>query len=258
MALRTYPAERIVLAIRRGSSSPVVAKTRAGTFLVKLRGAAQGVPPLIAEIVVAELAGVLGLPVPERVLIDLGDAVPSQDRNDELADLLDASRGINLGLRLLPGATDIRLDQLDLIPPPLASLIFWLDGLVMNPDRTARNPNILLWHRRPWLIDHGAALAFQYDWSAVTEQSPREAGPLARDHLLFSRVRDIELVDREAAQVVTRDVLVAASAAVPDAFLKTAFPDDDAERVRAQYVAFLWKRLKAPRPFVSAVSGEKS
>ena len=144
MTLRTYRAERIVSAIRRGSSSPVVAETVAGKFLVKLRGAAQGVPPLISEIIVAELATALALPVPERVLIELDETVPSDDRNDELADLLNASRGINLGLRILPGATDIRLDQLGLIAPPLASLIFWLDGLVMNPDRTAKNPNILI------------------------------------------------------------------------------------------------------------------
>jgi hypothetical protein len=250
MAIRTYRAERVVSAIRRGSSSPVVAETEAGTFVVKLRGAAQGVPPLIAEIIVAELAGALGLPVPERVLIDLDDSVPSKDRNDELADLLRASRGINLGLRLLSGATDIRLDQLDLIAPPLASLILWLDGLVLNQDRTPRIPKILIWRRGPWLIDHGAALAFQYDWSAVTEQTPREADPAARDHLLFSKAREIEAIDQEAARIVSRDVLVAASAAVPDAFLHAAFPDDDGERVRAAYVAFLWKRLKAPRPFL--------
>jgi len=250
MALQIHRAQRIVSAIRRGSSSPVVVETDAGTFLVKLRGAAQGVPPLIAEIIVAELAGALGLPVPERVLIDLDDLVPSKDRNDELVDLLRASRGKNLGFRLLSGAMDIRLDQLHLVAPPLASLVFWLDGLVMNPDRTPRNPNILLWHRGPWLIDHGAALAFHYDWSAVTEQSPRDAGPAARDHLLFSRVRDIEAVDRNAAAVVSRDVLVEASGTVPDTFVQAAFPHDDPERVRAAYVAFLWKRLKIPRPFL--------
>ena len=250
MAIRTYRAERILSAIRRGSSWPIVAETAAGTFLVKLRGAAQGVPPLIAEIMVAELAAALGLPVPERVLIELDDSVPSNDRNDELADLLRASRGINLGLRLLPGATDIRLDQMHLIAAPLASRILWLDGLVMNPDRTVRNPNILIWHRSPWLIDHGAALAFHYDWSGVTEQSPREAYPAAQDHLLFSRAREIDAVDQEAARIVSRDVLLAACNEVPAEFLRAAFPVDDAERLRAAYVAFLWKRLKPPRPFL--------
>ena len=115
MTLPRYDALRIVRAVRHGSSSPVVVETAAGLFLVKLRGAAQGLPPLIAEIIVAELAGALVLPVPERALVTLDDTVPSDDKNDELADLLGRSRGTNLGFRVLDGASDLRADQLHLV-----------------------------------------------------------------------------------------------------------------------------------------------
>jgi hypothetical protein len=236
--------------MRHGSSSPVVVDTEAGQFLVKLRGAAQGIPPLVAEIVVAEIAEALSLPVPERVLVMLDPAVPTDDKNDELAELLARSTGKNLGLRLLPGATDLRSDQVNALDPGLATLILWLDGFVMNPDRTSRNPNILMWHRAPWLIDHGSALPFHYDWSNVTEQSPREPGPSPQNHALYTRIHDLRAVDEAAARAVTRDVLVAALETVPTSFLEDAFPDDRADRLRAAYVAFLWKRLKAPRPFL--------
>jgi hypothetical protein len=250
MTLPRYGAIRIVRAVRHGSSSPVVVETAAGLFLVKLRGAAQGVPTLIAEIIVAELAGALALPVPERVLVTLDETVPSDDKNDELADLLARSRGTNLGLRLLGGAVDLRADQSNLVDVDTATLVVWLDGLVMNPDRTVRNPNVLMWNRRPWLIDHGSALSFHYDWARVTEQSPRERGPALEDHLFYRRMSRLSDADETAARSITREVLVAAASAVPASFLADAFPNEPAERTRAAYVAFLWKRLKAPRPFV--------
>jgi HipA-like protein len=248
--LPSHHALRVLSVNKRGSSAPVVVETAAGRFLVKLRGAAQGVPPLIAEIIVAELAGALGLPVPERSLISLDEHVPSDDRNDELADLLGRSHGSNLGFRFLPAALDLRLDQLGSIEPDVAAQIVWLDALVMNPDRSARNPNILLWNRRPWLIDHGACLSFHYDWARVNEQSPREPGPPLPAHLLFARALPLAEIDQSAAALLPREVLRAACACVPAEFLASAFPDQDAERTRAAYVAFLWKRLKAPRPFV--------
>src|SRR5262249_25503261 len=149
MPLVLHQGLSVLAAIRYGSSWPVVVRSAAGEFVTKLRGAAQGTAPLVAEIIVAELATALGLPVPERVLIALDADVPSDDRNDELSDLLARSRGVNLGFRLLPGATDLGPHQSASIDPRLASGILWLDGLVMNADRTARNPNILLWHHQP-------------------------------------------------------------------------------------------------------------
>jgi hypothetical protein len=252
--LPRHHAERILSVNRQGGSAPVVVECAAGRFLVKLRGAAQGLPPLVAEIIVAELAAALGLPVPERVLITLDASVPSDDRNDELADLLARSHGDNLGFRFLPGAHDLRPDQLSQVEPDVAAQILWLDALVQNPDRTAQSPNVLVWHGRPWLIDHGACLSFHYDWDAVTEASPREPGPPLSQHLLFARALPLAGVDDNAARALSRQVLRSACRRVPTEFLASAFPDQDPERTREAYVAFLWKRLKSPRPFVPATA----
>ncbi len=250
--LPRHHAQRILSVNRAGGSAPVVVESGAGRFLVKLRGAAQGLPPLVAEIIVAELAAALGLPVPERALMTLDALVPSDDKNDELADLLARSHGDNLGFRLLPGARDVRPDRLAQVEPDVAAQIMWLDALVLNPDRTAQSPNVLIWHGRPWLIDHGACLSFHYDWDGVTEASPREPGLPLEQHLLFPRALPLATVDANAAHALPREVLRAACARVPTEFLASAFPGQDPERTREAYVAFLWKRLKPPRPFVPA------
>lgn len=249
-----HAALSIASAVRSGSSWPVVARTEAGDFLTKLRGAAQGVLPLIAEIIVGELATALGLPVPERALVTLDADVPSEDRTDELLDLLARSDGTNLGFRYLPGATDLRADEGLRVSTEFAGAVLWLDGLVMNPDRTARNPNILLWHRQPWLIDHGAALSFHFDLAGLTEQTPRAPLFDASHHLFAVHGAAAVRADGENAARLSRDVLAAAAAHVPDDFLRAAFPRTSPEAMRGVYAAFLWKRLKAPRPFLPPIT----
>ena len=248
--LARHAALSVSRAIRRGSSWPCVVRTEAGDFLTKLRGAAQGVLPLIAEIIVGELATALGLPVPERVVVSLDDDTPSEDRNDELADLLHRSAGANLGFRFLPGAVDLTLDRLSAVPEDVGATILWLDGLVMNPDRTPRNPNVLLWHRQPWLIDHGAALPFHYDLGALTEQTARETSFDWRGHLFEARAARAAELDAACAAKISRDVLANAASVVPDEFIATAFPGMGPATVRGMYTAVLWKRLKAPRAFL--------
>jgi hypothetical protein len=237
--------------IRSGSSSPLLVETDAGRFVAKLRGAAQGPSALVAEVVVAELAELLGLPVPERVSLELEADVTKDDRNDELADLLAASVGQNLGFRWLPGASVLRAADAATMDDEFAVRVLWLDGLVLNPDRTPSNPNVLLSKGQPWLIDHGAALTFQYDWAHVSEDSPREAarhGP----HLFDTRRPLLARYDEALARVLSREVLVEVLAGVPDSFLADRPAEWSPARARAAYVAFLWKRLRAPRPFVSA------
>jgi hypothetical protein len=248
--LAVHAALSIASAVRLGSSWPVIARTEAGEFLTKLRGAAQGVLPLIAEIVVGELATALGLPVPERVLVTLDERTPSEDRRDELLDLLARSSGTNLGFRYLPAATDLRQSEYSRVPPDVAGAVLWLDGLVMNPDRTLQNPNILLWHQQPWLIDHGAALSFHFDLSRLTEQTPRTPLFDSSRHLFAGHVASAVRMDEENSHKLSRDVLACAAAAVPDDFLHAAFPRATPDAIRGVYATFLWKRLKAPRPFL--------
>jgi HipA-like protein len=249
--MQTYRAHRVVRADRGGSSWPVLVETDAGEFYTKLRGAGQAPASLVSEIIVGELADALELSVPARVLIDIPPAVRTENRDDELVRLLHWSIGRNLGFQLLSNARTFTPMDVPQVDPELASRIVWLDGLVQNPDRTVRNPNLLWSHGQVWLIDHGACLGFQHSWPSVTEESPRATGWQVRGHLLQSRATLLSNVDDALAALLGRGVLEAALEAVPDDFLS----DDGAEakrRRRAAYVAFLWKRLKSPRPFVPA------
>lgn len=248
-ALPHHRVTRVLEVRRRGSSLPVIAETSGGRFVVKLRGAAQGVLPLIAEIVVGELATALGLSVPERALVEVPEGVPSLDRNDELRDLLDRSVGLGLGIRFLDAATELRLDQVSRVDPEARLTCLWLDGFAQNLDRTPSNPNVLFLHGQPWFIDHGSALHFHFDLAHLTEDSPREPSFDPSAHLFALDAPRLASVDARLASSISRAVLEAALARVPDDFLVTARPDLSPDRLRALYVAFLWKRLKAPRSF---------
>lgn len=244
-----FVVRRVLARLRTGSSSPVVVDTAAGRFVAKLRGAAQGPLALIAEVIVAELAERLLLPVPERVCLLLPAGVESADRNDELADLLAASSGENLGFRWLPSASVIDASELPRVADDFALRVLWLDGLVMNLDRTPSNPNVLMAQGQPWLIDHGASLVFQYDWATVNEQSPR--APVDHGaHLFGARRERLAHWDAELAAALPRAALEEVLSRVPESFLASGPAEWPPERARAAYVAFLWKRLRAPRPFV--------
>ena len=235
--------------VRGASSSPVVVETPGGRFVLKLRGAGGGVPALIAELVVAELAERLGLPVPERALVALDAEFRSDDRNDELHDLLTRSVGLNVGFRFLEGSRLPRPEELARLDDDFVARVLWLDGLTLNPDRTSSNPNILFWKQRPWLIDHGAALSFHYDWTHVTEASPRELTSYA-GHVFAERADRLSLVDATLARRLDAHALAACLNVVPDEFFETVAHEAPA-RARAAYEAFLWKRLKPPRPFAA-------
>lgn len=249
---RTFPVRRVLARLRSGSSSPVVVDTAAGRLVAKLRGAAQGPGSLVAEVIVAELAEALGLPVPERLLLELAADVESDDRNDELRDLLIASAGQNLGFRWLEGAEPLTAAAARDMEDQFALPVLWLDALVMNLDRSPANTNVLISNGQPWLIDHGAALVFQYDWARVSEDSPR--APARHDlHLFGERRHLLPAWDEQLAKALTREVLERATAQVPDSFLAGRPREWTPARARAAYAAFLWKRLRPPRPFVPAV-----
>lgn len=249
-----YSALRVVSSNKRGSSRPVVIETEAGYFFTKLRGAAQGPAALVAEILVGALAEALGLWIPSRVLILLDAETPSEDQEDELLDLLAASRGLNLGFQYLPGARDIRPHEIEAIDEEFACQVLWLDALVMNVDRTPRNPNILRWQNKLWVIDHGAALPFQYDWSAVIEASPRSESYAMSRHIFGEKTHYLAVWDEALAARLSAEVLQDVVAQIPDCFLQPLLgprvSPAKIERRRQAYAAFLWKRLKFPRPFI--------
>jgi hypothetical protein len=227
----------------------VLVETDAGLFYSKLRGAAQAPKSLIAEVIVGGLADALGLPVPARVLIEIASEISLDNLHEELRRLVRTSAGLNLGFQALPDVRRFQAADLPRIDPNHASQIVWMDGLVQNPDRTTKNPNLLWSHGMLWLIDHGASLGFQHLWSRVTEESPRMPGWSAGNHALASRATCLGLVDDVMAERLGRATLESTLELVPDDWLLEQ--DDEARRRRrAAFVAFLWKRLKRPRPFV--------
>jgi hypothetical protein len=237
---------------RKGSSSPVVADTTDGMRFVKLHGASQGSAPLVAEIIVGALGDALGLSVPARALVELPHGVPSDDQNDELRDLLDASAGTNLGFEWLEGARDLGPGEFATANLVVASRVLWLDMLVQNLDRTPRNANLMMRRGTIWLIDHGACLPFQHDWSNVTESHPSRAYDVA-GHVFGWAAPVLPDVHAHCAPLMTRELLRAAVLPVPDAWM-----GGDAARRREGVVAYLWKRLAAMPQLLPLVQSQPS
>ena len=247
-------ATRYVTPLREGGSLPAVIEADDdGYYVLKFRGAGQGPKALIAELVAGEIGRALGLPVPEIVLVELDTDLARTEPDPEIQNLIRASGGTNLGLDYLSGS--LTFDPLaDATDADLASRIVWFDAFVTNLDRTARNTNMLVWHRKVWLIDHGAALYFHHaglgDASAATRPFP-----LIRQHVLLPAANRLREVDEALASRLSRDVLEGIVAAVPDtwllepaAALGVGEPSSAAER-RAAYVDHFVRRLTAPRAF---------
>jgi hypothetical protein len=216
-----------------------------GTYVLKFRGAAQGPKALVAEAICAELARACGLPIPEPVLVEVDPVLGRSEPDPELQAPLKASGGLNFGLDFLPGA--IAFDPaLGGVSAELASRIVWFDALVANVDRTARNTNLLIWHKEIYLIDHGAALFYQHDWAAfVTRAGSRFAQ--IRDHVLLPQASELRAADAALAPRLDRERVRAAVETVPAAWLES---DGAADAARATYCDFLWQRLEGPRAFV--------
>jgi hypothetical protein len=254
--LPTFTATRYVQPLREGGSLPAVVDTHGGgLFVVKFRGAGQGAKALVAELIVGLLARAAGLPVPELALVDVPPPFGRSEPDPEIQDVLKLSHGVNVGLRYLDGAFNFDASAAgDLIAPELAARIVWLDAFVTNPDRTARNPNILVWDRGAWLIDHGAALYAQHNWASVDEARTRTTFPLIRDHVLLTRSGDLLDADAAVSARLTDDVIADVLAQVPDALLadpaiRADFASPSAARER--YQSYLTTRLQEPRDFVT-------
>lgn len=246
MSLRTVAATRYVTPLREGGSVPAIIEADDfGTYVLKFRAAAQGAKALVAELIAGEIARALGLPVPEIVLVEVDDALGRAEPDPELQAPLRASVGINLALDFLPGS--LAFDPALVTPTPrLASEIVWFDALVANVDRTARNTNILVWHRQLQLIDHGAAIYFHHDWAEFLARSENRF-PLIRDHVLLPFAAELEVADAALAPRLGAERLRQIVADVPDSWLGS---DGEPAAARAAYVEHFVRRLASPRAFV--------
>jgi hypothetical protein len=261
--LPVYIATRYVQPLREGGTLPAVVETHGGgLFVAKFRGAGQGAKALIAELLVGMIGEAAGLPVPELALIELLPDFGQTEPDPEIQDLLRASVGINVGLRYLDGAFNFQAASAgDLVTPELAARIVWLDAFTTNMDRTARNPNLMVWDRRPWLIDHGAALYAQHNWPTVDEARTRTPFPLIKDHVLLRMSGDLDAADAELSALLTETVLTEIVASLPDALLSDpAVAADFAtpQAARERYLGYLLTRIAAPRGFVAEATAAKS
>jgi hypothetical protein len=238
--LRTVTATRYVTPLREGGSLPAVVEADdEGMYVLKFRGAGQGPKVLIAELVAGELARAAGLAVPEIVFIELDADLARTEPDPEIQALIRQSAGLNVALDFLPGA--VMFDPVVEKPDPaLASTIVWLDAYVSNVDRTARNANMLMWHRRLWLIDHGAALYFHHSWDAHTDRS-QDPFPRIRDHILLPFARELRQADAAMSEKITPEVIRNVVALIPQPWL-----GNDS---REPYVEYLTRRLVLPRAF---------
>lgn len=247
--VRTVNATRYVTPLREGGSLPAVIEADdEGMYVLKFRGAGQGAKALVAELVAGGIARLLELPIPEIVLVELDPELARTEPDSEIQHLIRASAGLNLALDYLPGA--INFDPVaDQPPAGLASRIVWFDAFTSNVDRTWRNTNLMTWHDRLWLIDHGAALYFHHGWDGSTANAG-SAFPMIKDHVLLPLADSIAHADRELAPRVTRAAVETILAGVPDSWLvgegRLAEPDAH----RAAYVEHFLQRLAQRRRFV--------
>ncbi|PUZ24415.1 hypothetical protein GA0116948_10511 [Chitinophaga costaii] len=253
LQLRKVNVIRYVTPLREGGSLPAIAEADDGfLYVLKFRGAGQGLKALIAELLGGEMARAVGLKIPEIVFAQLDEAFGRTEGDEEIQDLLRASEGLNLGLHYLSGS--ITYDPtVTVIESLLASKIVWLDCLLTNVDRTARNTNMLLWHQELWLIDHGAALYFHHSWDNWAEQAIRPFAQV-KDHVLLPQAADLAAVDAQYKAILTPARVRTIVNTIPDEWLTGGPQTEPPEVLREVYFQFITQRIAHSEIFVNAAA----
>lgn len=249
MPLRTVNATRYVTPLREGGSLPAIVEANdQGLYVLKFRGAGQGAKALIAELLCGELARAIGLPVPELVFVELDPDLARTEPDPEIQDLIKASAGLNIAMDYLPGSVmfDPVVDQPD---SALASSIVWFDAYVTNVDRTVRNTNLLMWHRRLYLIDHGAALYFHHSWQHYLQRS-QDPFALVKNHVLLPFAEQLGEAATQCTKRLTPDIVRNIVELIPDSWLQNDKTFATADEYRTAYAQYLQQRLTLPQAFV--------
>jgi hypothetical protein len=257
LQLRTVNVTRYVTPLREGGSLPAIAEADDEfLYVLKFRGAGQGVKALIAELIGCEIARILGLRVPELVFANLDTAFGRTEPDEEIQDLLKASTGLNLALHYLSGAItyDAVVTKLD---SKLSSQIVWLDCLLTNVDRTPRNTNMLMWHKELWLIDHGASLYFHHSWHNWEEQAKRPFVQI-KDHVLLPWASELDEVNETFQAILTPDQIRAVVDLIPDEWLIDPSSDETASQRREVYYGFLTTRMEAAQTFLTEAKNARA
>ncbi|MGL5062234.1 MAG: HipA family kinase [Microcoleus sp.] len=249
MKLRTVTATRYVTPLREGGSLPAIIEANDdGMYVLKFRGAGQGSKALIAELIAGEIARELGFLVPEIVFVELDIDLARTEPDPEIQDLIRASGGLNLALDYLPGS--VTFDPVvEKCEADLASAIVWFDAFVTNIDRTPRNANMLIWHKKLWLIDHGAALYFHHTWKNYLDRS-RDPFSAVKDHVLLPFAGNLQAADSKISSQLTADSIERIVKLIPDAWLVENSPFSGTSEHRDAYLNYLLNRLEQPRTFL--------
>ncbi len=248
--LRAVAVTRYVTPLREGGSLPAIVEADDdGMYVVKFRGSGHGARALIAELIAGEIGRALGLPVPEIVLAMVDPELARTEPDPEIHALIHDSAGMNIGLDYLPGSVNYDPVAHE-VPVDLASRIVWFDAFVTNVDRTARNTNMLMWHRAPYLIDHGSTLYFHHSpaWHTAANRALARF-PAIRHHVLLRFAKRLGDADEAMARTLTPDLVEHVVRLVPEGWLResnAAAPDE----LRAAYLRYLLDRLAPPRGFV--------
>lgn len=249
MELRTQNLTRYIMPLREGGSLPALAEADDGfRYVVKMRGAGHGTKALVSELIGGEVARALGFRVPELVLLELDEAFGRSEADEEIQDLLKASRGTNLGLHFLSGAFTVD-PYVNGIDEDTASRIVWLDAFLTNVDRTVQNTNMLSWNRELWLIDHGAALYFHHNWGDVAKAALTPFQYI-RQHALLPRASRLQEADKAMRQRITPRTLEKIVDLVPDEWLHWDGVDLTPAQIKDAYKQFLTTRLANSDIFV--------
>jgi hypothetical protein len=247
--IRTVNVTRYITPLREGGSLPAIAEADDGfLYVLKFRGAGQGVNALIAELVGGEIARALGFRVPEIVFANLDAAFGRTEPDEEIQDLLKSSVGLNLALHYLSGS--ISFDPaVTLVDAKLASQIVWLDCLLMNVDRTARNTNMLCWHKELWLIDHGASLYFHYSW-ANWKKDVHLPFPRIKDHVLLPWATELDLIDNAFRDLLSKDRIDWIISLIPEEWLISESFFSSSRQHREAYNQYLLSRIENSAIFI--------
>lgn len=249
MELRTVNVTRYITPLREGGSLPALADADDGfKYVVKFRGSGHGTKAVISELIGGLVAQTLGFRIPELVFVNLDEAFGRTEGDEEIQDLLQNSKGLNLGLHFLSGAFtfDPIVTQID---SKLTSQIVWMDAFLTNVDRTVRNTNMLIWHKELWLIDHGATLYFHHSW-VNWEKYAVSSFTQIKDHVLLPNASQLDEADVEFKKILTPEKIGEIVNLIPDEWLNWGDETETTDDIKNIYLQFLIERLNNSQIFV--------